>query len=405
MTNETLYEDKSTRDSIRQPYILVKEKKRAESTYPVHFFEDPKGTSTIKMGSAYRNNSCDVCLNALNAKGHAMNWFGLSNEAMSITYDGDTEVLQLTSTNSGKLVFYQSHTGNSWQINPGQTIDLGDGDEVRFADNKYGSPAYSVIRFVHPLWTLDLPPEVKKARDEAAGAIDSQIQEEKRCLEEQQRRTQEKHDAAIATLEGKRDSIMKCESVEAVAKLMSTPLTGSKRKATEELPTPRTIKSRSSNLEKEAERQKLQNFRKAHQQAISAKQFLSRRPANAGSKWNKQAQQHRQVLAQASRLECYYYAHGTCRDGDDCLFRHDTAARGEQAVLIKWKPSTPETTTGCGFGFAKLKATDERVYVPGSILMRDVGINNIRQGMNLEILQMDDAPFEGGSRVATRVEG
>ena len=88
----------------------------------------------------------------------------------------------------------------------------------------------------------------------------------------------------------------------------------------------------------------------------------------------------------------------------NCLFRHETVARGEQAVLMRWKPSVPSTTNGYGYGFAKLKATDERVYVPGSILVRDVGINNIRQGMNLEILQMDDAPFEGGSRVATRVE-
>ena len=166
--NKTLYDDPSTRGSITLPYILVKEEKKKEPTTPVHFVEKSEGKSIIKMGSAYRKNSCDVRLNALNAEGHAMNCFGLSNEAMVITYaDGDTEVLQLTSTNSGKLVFYQGHTGNSWQIDPGQTIDLGDGDEVRFADNKHGSPAYSVIQFVHPLWTLDLPPEVKKTRDEA----------------------------------------------------------------------------------------------------------------------------------------------------------------------------------------------------------------------------------------------
>ena len=127
-----------------------------------------------------------------------MNRFGLSNEAMLITYDGGTDALQLTSTNSGKLVFYQGHTGNTWQINPDQTIDLGDGDEVRFADNKHGSPAYPAIRFVHPTW---LPPEVKKARDEAVVVIESQMQEQKRRLEDQQRHTQEKYDDAIAELE------------------------------------------------------------------------------------------------------------------------------------------------------------------------------------------------------------
>ena len=79
-------------------------------------------------------------------------------------------------------------------------------------------------------------------------------------------------------------------------------------------------------------------------------------------------------------------------------------ARGEQAVLMRWKPSVPNTTNGYGYGFAKLKATDERVYVLGSILLRDVGINNICQGMNLEILQIENANFTGGSRVATRVE-
>ena len=354
------------------------------------------------MGSAYKNNSCDFCLNALNAKGHAMNWFGLSNEAMLITYDGGTDALQLTSTNSGKLVFYQGHSGNSWQINADQTIDLGDGDEIRFADNKHGSPAYTAIQFVHPTW---LPPEVKKARDEAVVVIESQVQEEKRCLEEQQRLTLEKYNAAVAALEGKRDLVLKCKSLEAVAELMSTSLTGSKRKATGELPTPRTIKSRSTSLKMESERQKLQDFRKAHQQVISAKRFLACRPAKIDSKWTHQAKKHRQVLAQASRLNCYYHARGNCRDGDNCPFRHETVARGEQAVLIKWKPSVPNMTTGCGFGFAKLIATDEQVYVPGSILKRDVGINNVRQGMNLEILQMDDAPWIGGSRVAARVEG
>ena len=292
VSNETLYADKSTRGSIRQPYVVVKKEKSAEATFPVHFFEDPEGTSTIKIGGAFRDNSCNVCLSALNAKGYAMNMFGLSNEAMLITYDGGTDKLQLTSTNSGKLVFYQGHTGNSWQINPGKTIDLGDGDELRFADNKNGSPAYPAIRFVHPTWTPDLPPEVKKARDEAVVVIESQVQEEKRCLEEQQRLTREKYNAAVAALEGKRDLVLKCESLEAVAKLMSTLLTGSKRKATEELPTPRTIKSRSTSLKTESERQELQNFRRTHQQAISAKQFLARRPANVGSKWNNQAKKH-----------------------------------------------------------------------------------------------------------------
>ena len=80
-------------------------------------------------------------------------------------------------------------------------------------------------------------------------------------------------------------------------------------------------------------------------------------------------------------------------------------ARGEQAVLMRWKPSVPNTTTGRGYGFAKLRASDERIYVPGIILMRDVGINNICQGMNLEILQIENAKFTGGSRVVTRVEG
>ena len=113
----------------------------------MHFFEKANGTTTINLRTANRkNHECNVRLDLSNMNGHKMNMFGLSNQALIITYDVGTEELQLTSTNGGPLSFYQKHTGRAWQLKKEEMSSLGNGDEIRFAGNSdKGPPAYSAI--------------------------------------------------------------------------------------------------------------------------------------------------------------------------------------------------------------------------------------------------------------------
>ena len=102
----------ATRESISSPYILVdKEGNGEDRTSAIYFFKEDEGATTISLGAAYKQNSCDVALNAVNAKGHAMNMFGLSNEAMVITCNRGTNALWIKSINSRYLAFFHHHTG------------------------------------------------------------------------------------------------------------------------------------------------------------------------------------------------------------------------------------------------------------------------------------------------------
>ena len=430
VTNEALYNDVNTRDSISLPYILVVKKGNGEDrTLAIYFFEEDDGATTIRLGAAYKQNSCDVALKAANVEGHAMNMFGLSNEAMVITYNRGTKALWFESINSRPLAFYQHHTGRSWQVTMGEMFNLGDGDEFRFADSNCdrGSPAYSVIRFVHPSWKPDLSPETKKARDEAAALIAARVEEVQRRIEvrlEKTRRKQERDEATIIELKGKQEVIMKCNSVQAVEEVMSTSLTGSKRTSEDE-PSD-TISNYSSDRKKDKDRRDLQKLESLQNEVSKATKFLMTEPAHKNSKWQKKARQHRETIQVASQTTCLFHVRGTCKNGDACPFWHGNwhsgstnsckrarrtapVTRGaKEGVLYKWSPPIPGRPPAGrgGYGFVKLNHNGESVYVPGSILLRVAGTANIRQGMDIVVLRMkkDDRGGQNRSRVATEVQ-
>ena len=113
------------------PYIEVdKEGNGDDRTSALYFFEEDEGMTSIRLGAAYRDNSCNIVLRAVNTEGHTMNMFGLSNKALVITYDPGTNELQLESINSRKLAFYQHDTGRLWQVANGNRINLGNGDKI-----------------------------------------------------------------------------------------------------------------------------------------------------------------------------------------------------------------------------------------------------------------------------------
>ena len=81
---------------------------------------------------------------------------------------------------------------------------------------------------------------------------------------------------------------------------------------------------------------------------------------------------------------------------------HEHTSSRHKAVLYKWKPG--ELDNPYGYGFAKLSFNNESIYVPGSTLRRDIGFNNIQEGMTLTILQIDPPPPDKPSRVASSVQ-
>ena len=285
-------------------------------------------------------------------------------------------------------------------------ISLGDGDEIRFAGNSdKGPPAYSAIQFVHPTWKPPLPPATKAARDEAANLIAVRVQEKKRELkrmQEEQRRLQERCKANIVALEGKQEAIMKCTTMQEVENLMPDSLTGTKKRKVEDDPSvgPHMSFSPLGTKRENAQSQEKRQFTALRQKVIAAKRQLNNRPTRNDAGWNEKAKTAQALIDRAKITTCYFHANaneGPCRDGDKCLFCHNSCQASMTGRIKKIKLEEQGVEP---YAFIRLD-TCKDLFVPAENFHSSFEM--ARVGMKVKVHGTEPPRRKGRCEVAMRV--
>ena len=178
-----------------------------------------------------------------------------------------------------------------------------------------------------------------------------------------------------------------------------TPAGRKKKQKTAYEKNPPTITNRSVARKQAANRIELQKFEALKKKASQALEFRDREPKRKDDKWRREAKMHDKILQKAECIPCLHYKRsGICKLAN-CPFVHEKT-RDTRATLSSWFPAIDGKNA---FGFAKLKDDGEVLYVPGYALLDACGTKSVQVGMQLDILQIDEAPTTGKRREASRI--
>ena len=130
---------------------------------------------------------------------------------------------------------------------------------------------------------------------------------------------------------------------------------------------------------------------------LEAERLLSNPPAKYDGAWQGKAQKARQALAEAKRTKCFFHFNGGCRDGAMCRFLH-SAASVPSGRIRKWLPHAPRGA----IAFVEL-VSGENLFAPAGNFV-GTGLHSIREGLEVRVLDIGEAPNSGMLRIARRVE-
>ena len=275
------------------------------------------------------------------------------------------------------MIFWSAHQDTIRMLEKDEEIEISHEDEICI--NR--EAPYTKIKFHIPRWRPPRDTACVSAQKQAMAKIEEakkQYEKEMMQLEKDKKELQ----GRIELLGSKVAEIKKSHTIEQVEAILTSAsqampatatavdrypaaaLAGSKRKAEEECkPSGLKNKKRSAATKEDVERQELQEFNKFSDKVEKARRFVMKDPTNKDSKWMKKFNRHQAVIQEASRTMCYFYARGSCRNGQACPFSHGDwlsrnaggsgtatrrptsasvhAAVGKAAVLTKWAPPVP----------------------------------------------------------------